>query len=43
VRETIKIDQTIEPNADGVEALEENYAVYRSLYPALRNAAGMER
>jgi xylulokinase len=28
VRETIKIDQTIEPNADGVEALEKNYAVY---------------
>jgi xylulokinase len=43
VSETIKIDKTIEPDADGVAALEENYAVYRSLYPALRNAAGMER
>ena len=43
VRETIKIDRTIEPDADGVAALEENYAVYGSLYPALQDAAGMKR
>ena len=43
VIETIKIDQTIEPDEDAVAALEENYAVFRSLYPAVRNAAGMER
>ena len=43
VSETIKINQTIEPDPEGVAALEENYAVFRSLYPALRDAAGPER
>lgn len=43
VSETIEIDQKIEPDEDAVAALEQNYAVFRSLYPALRNAAGIER
>ncbi len=43
VGETIKINETVEPNPDDSAALEDNYHRFRSLYPALKNAGNTEK
>lgn len=34
---TIRVKETVEPDAESVEKLNENYKIYRSLYSALKN------
>ena len=38
---TIRVAETVEPNADSVEILNRNYEAYKLLYPSLRSAMKM--